>query len=141
MKALESRKVILHCSATRPSQNIGADEIRGWHVHGRGWSDIGYNFVIRQDGTIEQGRSLDRYGAHCRGQNDSIGICYVGGLNDQGEPADTMTMYQELAFLRLFDSLKIVFGDLTLHGHNEFAKKACPSFQVNEKFSFLYNLQ
>ena len=132
-------EIILHCSATREGQDISVETIRSWHVDGNGWSDIGYHFVILLDGTVETGRPLRRAGAHVKGRNaSSIGICYVGGVEQDGETAkDTMTPAQEQATRNLITSLRAVFGPLSLHGHNEFSAKACPSFKVNEKFSDL----
>jgi len=138
------KRIILHCTATEEGQHVTVDDVRRWHTMpkekgGRGWRDIGYHYLIYIDGTIMQGRPLHLQGAHVRGHNaDSIGIAYVGGLYDD-EPSDTMTSMQELAWLRLVSGLRTVFGDhLTVHGHNEFANKACPSFTVADKYKFLY---
>jgi len=138
VKALARRLIILHCSATKPDQDIGARTIRKWHTTPpRNWSDIGYHYVIRLDGQLEYGRPLSKAGAHTKGFNDSIGVCYVGGLDGDGVPADTMTMEQELTWLRLVDSLRTSFGELAIDGHNSFARKACPCFDVKEKYGWL----
>ena len=131
-------RIIIHCSATREGQDVSVDTIRRWHED-RGWSDIGYHFVIGIDGTIHRGRDIDKIGAHTYRHNlDSIGVCYVGGLEEDGKtPRDTMTEMQEIAMLELIKSLRVTFGELRLHGHNEFAAKACPSFDVQEKYKFL----
>lgn len=135
----EIKKVILHCAATREGKDIDAKTIKRWHTAPpRSWSDIGYHFVIKLDGTIERGRPIYRAGAHTKGHNaDSVGVCYVGGLDSQGQPKDTMTAEQERSFRALYAALCMVFQDPTLHGHNEFSTKACPSFKVEEKFSDL----
>ena len=74
------RKIIIHCSATKEGQDIDAKEIKKWHVEGNGWSDIGYHYVIKLDGTVEEGRPIERSGAHTLNHNhDSIGVCYIGG--------------------------------------------------------------
>ena len=137
MKALESRRVILHCSATTPSQDVDVEWCRRIHVDERGWSDVGYHYFIKRDGTVQFGRPLNKAGAHTKGHNNSIGICYAGGLSPDHKPSDTMTSEQELAFLDLWHCLNRVFGPLSLHGHNEYANKACPSFVVKSKYSFL----
>lgn len=135
-------RIILHCSATKPSQKIGAAEIRRWHVDGNGWSDIGYHYVIKRDGTIEPGRPLDIPGAHVKGHNaTTIGICYVGGIDAQGNPEDNMTAEQELSWLLLVNAIRVLFGKLPVHGHNEYAAKACPSFDVQKKYKFLNQTQ
>lgn len=130
------KRIIIHCSATPPDMDIGVKEIRDWHVKGNGWKDIGYHYVIRLNGEIESGRSIDQVGAHTKGHNsDSIGICYIGGLNKNNKPKDTMYKCQEDSMRELIFSLRVVADEeLTIHGHNEFSDKACPSFKVNKKF-------
>ena len=132
-------RIILHCSATREGKDFSADTIRDWHVKGNGWSDIGYHWVIRLDGSIEVGRPLEKSGAHTKGHNkDSVGVCYIGGCDADGKPKDTMNPEQEKAWRMIVMSLRTLYGDLTIHGHNEFANKACPSFIVKEKFADMY---
>jgi len=132
-------RIILHCAATREGKDFSVDTIRDWHVKGRGWSDIGYHWVIRLDGSIEVGRPLERSGAHTKGHNkDSVGVCYIGGCDADGKPKDTMNEEQEKAWRMIVLSLRTLYGDLTIHGHNEFANKACPSFIVKEKFADMY---
>jgi N-acetylmuramoyl-L-alanine amidase len=132
-------RIILHCSATREGKDFSADTIRDWHVKGNGWSDIGYHWVIRLDGSIEVGRPLEKSGAHTKGHNkDSVGVCYIGGCDADGKPKDTMNPDQEKAWRMIVLSLRTLYGDLTIHGHNEFANKACPSFIVKEKFADMY---
>ena len=93
-------RIILHCSATREGKDFSVDTIRGWHVNGNGWSDIGYHWVIRIDGSIEVGRPLEKSGAHTKGHNkDSVGVCYIGGCDGGGKPKDTMNPEQEKAWL------------------------------------------
>jgi len=134
----ELKRIIFHCSATEDGKDYTVDQIRRWHTSPpRNWRDIGYHYVIYRDGSIHEGRPIDQQGAHTRGENaDSIGICYIGGVRD-GKATDTMTMHQEIAWLKLVHSLRTVFGPMTIHGHNEFANKACPSFIVKEKYPFL----
>lgn len=104
----------------------------------RGWEDIGYHYCIHADGNIEKGRDIDKTGSHTYRHNaNSIGICYIGGLDKEMKAKDTMTAQQEVAFIQLVWSLRMVFGELSVHGHNEYSKKSCPSFKVNEKFKFL----
>lgn len=130
------KKIILHCSATPAGVEITREQIDRWHKK-RGFVEIGYHYLLHLDGTIEVGRDLDLVGAHCKGQNPrSIGVCYIGGLRD-GQAADTMTSLQEIAWINLVHSLRTLFGPLTIHGHNEFADKACPCFVVKDKYHFL----
>lgn len=136
------KRIILHCSATPEGREVSVETIREWHTdpspRGRGWSDIGYHYVIHLDGKIELGRPIEVQGAHVSGENeDSIGICYIGGVDAANEPKDTMTVLQAIAFVEIVKSLRLIFGKLSIHGHNEFSTKACPSFSVEEKFGFL----
>ncbi len=129
-------EIILHCSATPEGRHHDVEDIRRWHVDGRGWSDIGYHYLILLDGTVEAGRPVARQGAHCKGHNkDTIGICYVGGCDKSMKPKDTMNHGQEKAFLNLVEALRNVFGELKVHGHQLYAPhKACPSFKVEDKW-------
>jgi N-acetylmuramoyl-L-alanine amidase len=129
-------EIILHCTATPEGRQHDVADIRRWHVDGRGWSDIGYHYLILLDGTVEAGRPVKRQGAHCKGRNkSSIGICYVGGCDKGMQPKDTMNHGQEKAFLNLVESLRNIFGELKVHGHRLYAPhKACPSFDVEEKW-------
>lgn len=137
-------RIILHCSATKEGREYSVETIRKWHTDprpkGRGWSDIGYHYVIHLDGSVSQGRPLDRSGAHTKGHNaDTVGICYIGGIDKEGKPKDTMTPEQNKAFRMLVLSLRTLFdANMTIHGHNEFSAKACPSFIVKEKFADMY---
>ena len=74
-------KIIIHCSATPEGRDVNTETIRQWHT-AKGWSDIGYHYVIELDGSVNMGRDIDRIGAHTKGHNTgSIGICYVGGMD------------------------------------------------------------
>ncbi len=129
-------KIIIHCSATREGQHIDVDTIRDWHVNGRGWSDVGYHYIIYLDGTVHPGRPVERSGAHTKGQNsNSIGICYIGGVETDGKtPKDTRTPEQKAALDNLLFVLTDIFANTTIHGHNEFATKACPTFDVQAEY-------
>ena len=127
-------KIIIHCSATAEGKNFTVEDIRRWHEQGNGWKDIGYHFVIHLDGSIHLGRKLEQEGAHTKGHNlHSIGICYIGGCAADGKtPKDTRTVDQKRTLVRLLKDLKRQFPKATIHGHNEFAKKACPCFDVQK---------
>ena len=130
-------KIIIHCSATPEGRKVTVDEIRQWHLQ-RGWKDIGYHYVIYLDGTIHKGRPESVIGAHCSGYNkNSIGICYIGGCDKNMQPKDTRTVGQKRALIEILRRLKRDYPNATLHGHNEFAKKACPSFNVKEEYKNL----
>ena len=131
------KKIILHCTATVEGQEFDITDVDRWHKK-RGWKSVGYHYLIKQDGTLQVGRSLDEVGSHTKGENsDSIGIVYVGGLDANKEPKDTMTAYQELTLMELIFSLRTVLHWMPVHGHNEYSSKACPSFDVQEKYKFI----
>jgi N-acetylmuramoyl-L-alanine amidase len=124
-------RIIIHCTATPEGRDHTAKEIDRWHRE-KGWASIGYHFVIRLDGTVENGRPIEQVGAHVKGHNaDSIGIVYVGGCNKNMKPKDTRTREQREALLETVTNLQESYPHATVHGHNEFDKgKACPSFNV-----------
>jgi hypothetical protein len=125
-----TNKIIIHCAATPPGLDIGAATIRRWHL-AKGWADIGYHYVIRRNGVVEGGRPVHTVGAHTRGQNSaSVGICMVGGVDNNQKAEDNFTEAQWRSLHKLVDELKDTYSGATIHGHNEFAAKACPSFDV-----------
>ncbi len=128
-------EIIVHCSATRPSADIGADEIRHWHVHGNNWSDIGYHYVIRRNGELEEGRPVNVQGAHTSGHNkDTIGVCLVGGVAEENirVPENNFTEKQFVTLTALLKALTKQYGITKISGHRDYAAKACPSFDVQE---------
>lgn len=128
-------EIIIHCAATPEGKDFTVQDIDRWHRQ-RGFKCIGYHFVIYRDGSIHKGRPLDQIGAHCTGHNaNSIGICYIGGCAADGKTAkDTRTGAQREALKRLVAELREAYPQATIHGHREFAKKACPSFDVQKEF-------
>ncbi len=128
----EIDEIIIHCTATPEGREVSADEIRRWHK-AKGWRDIGYHYIVHLDGRIENGRNIELAGAHCEGRNArSIGVVYVGGLAKDGKtPKDTRTEKQKTALRTLVSGLAKHFG-ASIHGHNEYAAKACPCFDVSE---------
>ena len=135
----EIYKIIVHCSATREGENFDVAEIRKWHVEGRGWSDIGYHFYINLYGEIHKGRDISNIGAHCKGHNrNSIGICYCGGVEADGKtPKDTRNTEQKEALIAVLRTLKAMFPNAVIHSHNDFANKACPSFDATTEYENL----
>lgn len=133
-------KIIIHCTATPENRHHNVSDIRRWHVNGRGWSDIGYHFLVHIDGTVEYGRPIKKSGAHTLNENkNSIGICYVGGMSkDMKKAKDTRTQAQKDSLIKLMHELIYKYNkDMTIHGHNEFANKACPSFNVQKEYANL----
>ena len=122
----EIDSIVVHCSATRAGQDIGKQEITQMHLQ-RGFSTIGYNYVIRLDGTVEVGRSLTIDGAHCNSKGFSgvsynihfIGICYVGGWDENGKAADIRTPQQKKAMARLIKELCSKYQIVEVLGHRD----------------------
>lgn len=132
-------KIIIHCTATPEGREHDVADIRRWHLK-RGFNDIGYHYLIHIDGTIEEGRPINKQGAHCSGENrGSIGICYVGGMSkDMKKAKDTRTQAQKDSLIKLMHELIYKYNkDMTIHGHNEYANKSCPSFIVKEEYENL----
>ncbi len=123
-------EIIVHCTATAAGKEVSVKQIDAWH-RSCGYKSIGYHFVVTINGTVLTGRPVKEAGAHCKGHNaHSIGICYVGGIDSYGKPADTRTPAQREALRKKIDELKHEYPDATVHGHNEFSTKACPCFDV-----------
>lgn len=132
-------KIILHCTATPEGKDYTVAQIRQWHL-ARKFFDVGYHYVIYRDGSVHRGRPENQVGAHTPGQNThSIGICYIGGCastkNAKGDypPKDTRTPAQRAALVRLVADMRKKYPGATVHGHNEFDNKACPSFNVQKE--------
>lgn len=143
--------IVLHCSASKPGRKLTVSDIDKIH-RARGWKKIGYHYVIYPDGSLHQGRELSEAGAHVTGHNaDSIGICYVGGLDAQGKPADTRTEEQRATLYYLLQRLKEQFPQAEILGHRDFSPdlngngriepweymKACPCFDARAEYENL----
>ena len=127
--------IAIHCSATA-NQNFGAADIDKWHRK-NGWACIGYHYVIRRDGTVEEGREESVIGAHVADWNAvSLGICMVGGVSadDYTKAQNNFTKEQFASLKELLVDLKIRYPNAKIQGHRDFpnVKKACPSFDVAE---------
>ena len=145
--------IVVHCSADKFQNGIdfkGVDYVRKIHKK-KGWSDVGYHFVIKTDGTVDDGRDIEKIGAHAKGYNsNSIGVCYIGGLNDDGDPEDTRTEAQVHSLVNLITELKERFPGVVVKGHRDLSPdkdgdgviekhewmKACPCFDAMEEFNY-----
>ena len=132
------KKIIVHCADTPEGRDDRAADIKRWHTEERGWSDIGYHYVVDLDGTIEPGRPVEKAGAHCTGHNaDSIGVCYIGGCDKKMQPKDTRTDAQKASLLLLLKYLVAKYPGVTIYGHRDFANKSCPSFDAKTEYEEL----
>ncbi|EJX11253.1 N-acetylmuramoyl-L-alanine amidase [gut metagenome] len=131
--------IVVHCSATREDRDFPVEALRRCHIEERGFANIGYHFYITRDGITHACRPLDRIGAHCRGFNDhSIGVCYEGGLDVHGRPADTRTMAQKIALIALLRELHKDYPQAYIRGHRDLATslhKVCPCFDAADEYA------
>lgn len=127
-------EIIIHCSATKEGQDFTTADIKKWHL-ARGFSDIGYHYVVYRDGSVHTGRDVNSSGAHCLGHNlHSIGVCYIGGLDEKLKPKDTRTQAQKDSLLKLLKQLKQLYPKAAIYPHFKFANKACPCFDAEKEY-------
>ena len=131
-------EIIIHCSATAEGKDYTTSQIKQWHL-ARGFSDIGYHWVIYRDGSIHQGRDESKVGAHCTGHNTiSIGVCYIGGCATDGKtPKDTRTEAQKASVIKLLKELRTRYPQAKIYPHYKFAQKACPCFDAEKEYKNL----
>lgn len=146
---MNPKYLTVHCSATTPSLKYDVDTIRQWHLQ-RGWSDVGYHFVIKTDGTVQPGRPLSRNGAGVAGHNkDNIHVCLIGGVTNNGVAVDNFTDAQWDALRYLISELAGKYGIMeeNIKGHRDYSPdingdgkitsdewlKMCPCFDVKSK--------
>lgn len=142
-------EIIIHCTATREGKNYTVDDIRRMHI-ARGFSDIGYHYLIYIDGSVHTGRDINIVGAHCTNHNaHSIGISYVGGLDSSGKTKDTRTTLQKESLVKLIKQLKSLYPTAKVIGHRDTSPdlngnglvepnewiKACPCFDVKKEYN------
>lgn len=134
----EITEIIVHSTATPKGMNATAKDIDKWHRL-KGYACIGYHFVILKNGTIERGRRIENVGAHCKGNNtNTIGVAYVGGLNEDKQSADTRTGAQKIALnVLLADLVKQYPTIRKISGHRDYCNTACPSFDASAEYQHL----
>lgn len=143
--------IVVHCSATKEGKDFDVNDIRRMHLQ-RGFVNVGYHFVIKLDGLIQNGRPISQVGAHVKGYNaNSIGVCYIGGLDANGKPKDTRTVAQKAALIQLLRELKSRYPNARICGHRDLSPdknhdgkitpnewlKACPCFDAKKEYAFL----
>jgi len=143
--------IVVHCTATKEGVDVSVEDIRRWHK-AKGWSDIGYHFVVDLDGFVSHGRDINRIGAHVKGHNKySIGVVYVGGLDANMTPKDTRTEEQKKSLKILLKALKNHFKNAEIKGHRDFSPdlngngiiepfewmKVCPCFDAQKEYENL----
>jgi len=141
--------LVVHCTATKEDVDFTSQDIHSWHKQ-KGWSGIGYHYVVLLDGTIEVGRPEYWQGAHVKGYNhESLGVVYVGGLDENLAPKDTRNDRQKASLRCLLKELKEKYPEAEILGHRDFSKdingngviepfefiKACPCFDAKKEYS------
>lgn len=134
----EITEIIVHSTATPKGMNATAQDIDRWHRQ-RGFDCIGYHYIVLRNGQIERGRAIEMAGAHCKGNNaETIGIAYVGGLNEDKQSADTRTGSQKIALNILIGNLVKQFPTIRkISGHRDYCNTACPSFDATAEYQHL----
>lgn len=140
--------IVVHCSATKEGVDLDVNDIRDMHLK-RGWRDVGYHYVITLDGKIQKGRKPFEVGAHVSGHNkNSVGICYIGGLDKDGKAKDTRTPQQKAALIKIISGLKLIFDIDNVVGHRDLSPdidgdgvveshewlKMCPCFDAIKEY-------
>ena len=140
MKESDVKYIVLHCSATRCDKDYTEEMLLRDHL-ARKFRGIGYHFYIRKDGRRVQGRKLLEAGAHAIPYNRcSIGICYEGGLDENGKPCNTMTEKQYEELTDLLNILHQLFPKARIVGHRDLPgtmPKECPCLDTREVFGWI----
>lgn len=142
LTAADIEYIVIHCSATQSKADIGVKDIDRWH-RARGFAKVGYHFVIRRSGAVEEGRALHEIGAHAHGYNSqSIGICLVGGLSPNGQPEQNFSLDQYAALAELLFRLKGRYPNAEVLGHRDLhgVHKECPCFDVRTWYKETVNV-
>ena len=123
------KEIIVHCTATEEGKDFTVADVRKWHLK-RGFSDIGYHYLIYRDGSVHEGRDVNLIGAHCTNHNSySIGVCYVGGYKK-----GTRTPEQKASLLKLLKDLKAIYPNAKIYGHRDWSSKPCPCFDAKNEY-------
>lgn len=140
--------IVVHCTGSKEGVAMTIADLRRLH-RAKGWSDIGYHYVIDLEGHVNPGRDVDVIGAHVSGYNaHSIGVVYVGGLDVNGTPKDTRTEEQKTALLGLLVALRRLYPGAVIKGHRDYSPdlngngmvepcewvKSCPCFEAISEY-------
>ena len=127
---LKTDIIVIHCADTPDDRDVDMATIKKWHVEERGWSDIGYHFVIRRNGLVEAGRDIKLSGAHAKAVNGtSVGVCLVGKKDFDQRQFDALRDTVQM-LLKLYPDSKVIG-----HCDVEPKKPYCPGFDVVKWFN------
>lgn len=136
------RYIVVHCAASQNTPSTTKQSIERYHINARGWSHIGYHYVIENSGAVVQALPETQRGIHVGAGNvnqHSIAICMVGGVNADNVPTANFTERQLAALRQLINEVSGRYPNAELKGHRDFnhlypdprRRKACPSFDVH----------
>jgi len=134
IKREKTDTIVIHCSATPPTMDIGVEKIREWHVDDNGWDDVGYHHIITRSGVLQKARPEEMQGSHARAVNGtSLGCCLIGGSNANGDWENNFQDEQFVTLKALILDLIKRYEIKKIIGHYQVDdKKECPSFKVPE---------
>lgn len=135
-KRLETKFIVVHSSQTTPEEDLSAKDIDGLHRKD-GLFNIGFHFVIKRDGTVEVGRDIDTCGVHVETKGDvsnqnSIGICLVGGMNLKGQLDCNYTLAQFKSLTELIVELQSKYDKVLVISRRDVTDTSCPNFEISE---------
>lgn len=128
--------IVVHCTATEEGKDYSVADIRRMHKN-KGYSDIGYHYVVYRDGSLHEGRNVNLVGAHAKGYNaNSVGIVYIGGCpkGNTHKNKDTRTDAQKATMLRLLKDLRKMYPYAKIVGHKDLNATGCPSFDAKNEY-------
>lgn len=143
--------IVIHCSATKVTADYSVAQMERDH-RARGFNSAGYHFYIPKSGNRVSLRPLEMVGAHAKGKNSvSVGVCYEGGLDAAGKPADTRTAQQKAALSALLKELKAIYPTAQIIGHRDLSPdlngdgkidpnewtRQCPCFDASAEYKYL----
>lgn len=140
--------LVIHCTATPKGRDVSVEDIKQWHLKGRGWSRVGYSDLITLDGSLinmiefDQDDEVDNWEISngASGFNGKARhLVYAGGCSEEKPewakfyPAEDTRTPEQKETLALYVKFMIKrHPHIKVIGHNQIANKACPSFPVPE---------
>ena len=128
--------IVIHHTGNPYDDDLSAEQIHTSHLM-QGWSGIGYHYVIRKDGTIEEGRPEWAVGAHAQGYNwNSVGIHLCGNF-EYAEPTQAQIESASYLIGYLCDKYCLIPTAETVKGHRDLMPTACPGQHLYEQMQTL----
>lgn len=120
--------IVLHHTAT--PLTASPEDIRRIHVEERGWSDVGYHFIIDKAGKIHGGRHVSVVGSHAGGHNKhTIGVAAIG---DNRQPWSRWTSSQHISLRRIIETLTLIYPEASVLRHCDLKPTYCPGVELDE---------